>query len=101
VKARAFSEKLRVRRFLEKERLHAGMRDEPPNHQRAVRLGNHSGFGIIRVDTGLQVLGDIGPKLSFERSQRCQELWTVKASRLPSRVLVRELREIFLPIEHF
>jgi hypothetical protein len=60
-----------------------------------------SGLGIVRIDVGLQVLGDIRPQLLFECSQRCQELWAVKVRLMPSRILVREFRKILLPVEHF
>jgi hypothetical protein len=63
--------------------------------QRAVLFKScYSSLGIIGVDVGLPVLADIRPELFFECSQRCQELWTVKVSLLPSRILVREFRKI-------
>jgi hypothetical protein len=84
--------------------LRAGRKPHEDSVARAVinaASGNrHSGLRIFRVDAGLQVLGDIGPELFFERSQRCQEPWTVKGSLLPSRILGGEFRKILLPIEH-
>jgi len=66
----------------------------------AVNLIVHLGVGIIRVDTRLHWLWDIGPELFFEGAQGFEELSSVKESLLPSRILIREFGEILRPIEH-
>jgi len=58
------------------------------------------GLGFIRIDAGLDGLWDIWAELFFQCAQGCEERSTVKESLWPSRILIRELGEISISIEH-